>query len=380
MELSLDPSLQQVSDSLKQVILQEIHQSGAMPFSRYMEHALYHPEWGYYRNGSIKFGAEGDFVTAPELSPLFARCLARQCVQVFVDLDRPVIVEFGAGSGRLACDLLTALSAEGSLPDQYWIVELSAELRARQRDAIERAVPKLLPRVQWLERLPAQVNGVIIANEVLDAMPVEKFVIDGEPRRLCVQERDGALSWSEQVIHDARLLADIERLAIPSGTRYESELNRFLPGWVKSLSACLQKGVILLIDYGFPRHEYYHPDRVTGTLMCHYRQRAFSEPLLYPGAYDITAHVDFTAVAEAASAADLDVLGFSPQAAFLLSCGLQSMLDTQLAADRAYELAQQVKYLTLPSEMGELFKVMALGRGVEQELLGFELNDQLHRL
>ena len=380
MDLEWEQSTKVLSDCLKLEIIEEIQHHGAMSFSRYMDLALYHPRWGYYRNGSIKFGRDGDFITAPEITPLFARCLANQCEEVLTHLTDPVIVEFGAGSGRLACDLLAALADKDSVPGEYIIVELSAELRERQRVLLSQSLPDLIGRVRWVEQLPESLTGVVIANEVLDAMPVEKFVVDNVPKQMMVQAEAGELTWVEKEIVDAAILSEIERLGICSSSRYESELNRYIRGWVKALSRCLRQGVVLLIDYGFPRHEYYHPDRSMGTLMCHYRQRAFSDPLLAPGAHDITAHVDFTAVAEAASSAGLDVIGFTPQESFLLGCGLLEIMATTKDLHSSYEQAQQVKYLTLPSEMGELFKVMALGQHYAHDLSAFDCNDQTHRL
>ena len=372
------------SRQLVEVITGHIRQAGGgLPFDRFMELALYAPGLGYYTGGRRKFGEAGDFVTAPEVSPLFARCLARQCRQVLESLAGADLLEFGAGSGILAADLLAELERLESLPGRYFILELSAELKQRQRQTLERKVPHLLDRVVWLERLPeAGFRGVVLANEVLDAMPVHRFRLHrGVCQEQFVVERDGglALDWGGPV--SAGLEAAVARLPeLPDD--YESELNLRAGPWIDALAGRIGAGLVLLIDYGYPRAEYYHPQRDRGTLMCHYRHRAHPDPLFHPGLQDITSHVEFTGLAEAAVAAGLDVCGYSTQAFFLLGCGLEQLMGASDPAEiqTHMQLAQGVKRLTLPSEMGERFKVLGLCRGLDQAPLGFGLRDLRGRL
>jgi len=331
-----------LSAELTCLIHQEIAAAGgSIPFSRFMELCLYAPGLGYYSAGRRKFGAGGDFVTAPEISPLFGRCLARSCGAVLQSLGGGDILEFGAGSGQLAVDLLGELESMDCLPDRYLVLERSAELKARQQEAIGRYLPRLLDRVSWLDALPnAGFRGVMLANEVLDAMAVERFQWDGAAAATSLQP------------------------------------------WLQTVAECLDQGLILLIDYGYPQHELFHPQRSSGTLMCHYRQHAHANPLLWPGLQDITAHVNFTAVAEAAVAADLDVAGYTTQAYFLLDCGLEEFLLQSGPTDAMdyMQAAQQAKTLILPGEMGERFKCIGLTRGIDIPVPGFRLQDQRERL
>jgi SAM-dependent MidA family methyltransferase len=349
----------------------------AIPFSRFMELALYAPALGYYAAGKQKFGAEGDFVTAPELGPLFAGCLGNQCLQIFDALGHGEILEAGAGSGLLAAQLLEFLEHRNALPRRYAILELSAELRDRQRHTLASMVPHLLERVEWLDRLPAvPIQGIIIANELLDAMPAELFhhTADGDLRRH-VAWSDAGFVFTDRPA-EGELAQRIAALDLPPD--YISEIGLAAEGWVRSMAASLEHGVALLIDYGFPRREYYHLQRTRGTLMCHYRHRAHDDPLILAGLQDITAHVDFTAVAEAAVEAGLEVAGYTSQAAFLLGCGLDQILTAAANGETRMQLllANQAKRLTLPSEMGELFKVIALSKNVDMPLRGFALQDR----
>lgn len=351
---------------------------GAVSFARYMELALYAPGLGYYSAGAQKFGVAGDFITAPEISPLFAAAVARQCAEILRLVGGGDVLEVGAGSAALAADMLIALAASNSLPERYLILELSADLRARQQALLLERAPQYIDRVQWLERLPEQpLRGVVFANELLDALPVQVFTLSEQgPQELCIAEMQRELHWQPAPC-DAELKRRIDAVLrnldeLPLG--YTSEINLAAGAWIKSIADVLEQGALLLIDYGFPRREYYHPQRVSGTLMCHYRHHAHGNPFLWPGLQDITAHVDFTAVAEAADAAGLDVAGYTTQGAFLLACGITELLssyndNTQL------RLAQDVKKLTLPHEMGELFKVMALTRAIDAPLLGFAWRD-----
>jgi len=385
-ELPLPSSEAQAhSERLSALILEAMQSNGGrIGFDRFMELALYAPGLGYYSAGSRKFGEAGDFVTAPELSPLFSRCLARQCAEVLAELGTGDILEFGAGSGVMAADILNELAALDHLPAHYYILELSAELRARQQETIQQKAPQLAERVEWLNTLPEPgFVGVVLANEVLDAMPVHRFRIhEGEPLELCVVWNGERLELDEDA-PDAALYERFkwlqQRYALAEG--YSSEINLRAEEWVRSLGDFLARGVALLIDYGFPGGEFYHPQRDTGTLMCHYRHRAHADALILPGLQDITAHVDFTAVGEAALAAGLAVRGYTSQANFLLANGLTELLAQQ-DEDLRQQLSQaaQVKRLTMPGEMGELFKVMALSREWERPLRGFSLRDDRARL
>lgn len=356
---------------------------GAIPFGRFMELALYAPGLGYYTAGSRKFGDEGDFVTAPEISPLFARCLARQIEQILPHTRQGEILEIGAGTGALAAQLIEALAAAGVTISRYRILDVSADLRERQQERLRSSTLMQQGRIEWLDEWPqAPFEGVVVANEVLDAMPVERFRVGSERiEQAWVAWEDDRFVW-RHVPASVELTAAVTGLGGALEDGYTSEINLALAPWFKSLGACLSKGAAFFIDYGFPRHEYYHPQRHMGTLMCHYRHRAHPDPLVLTGLQDITAHVDFTAVAEAGEQAGLTLLGYTTQANFLLGTGLISMVEQSDPADvKAHlELTRQVQKLTSPSELGELFKVMALGRGIDEPLIGFSLRDLRGRL
>ena len=381
-----EPAAQKLSAALSSVICEDIADSnGSLPFARYMERCLYEPGLGYYSAGLQKFGSGGDFVTAPEVSPLFGQCIARSCSAVLESLGGGDILEFGAGSGRLALDLLTELERLDALPLRYLILERSAELRQRQQHALREHSPQLFDRVSWIDVLPgADFRGVMLANEVLDAMAVERFQWDGETARLYHVAFDGErFHWQLLDTQDdatQRIAALCAECDLPAG--YISEINAGLVAWLQGVGERLQQGLLLLIDYGYPRHEYYHPQHGSGTLMCHYRQRAHDDPFLWPGLQDITAHVDFTAVAEAAVAAGLDVSGYTTQAGFLLDSGLDELLQAAVPGDSMsyMQLAQQAKTLILPGEMGERFKCIALTRGLGIDIPGFRLQDYRNRL
>jgi SAM-dependent MidA family methyltransferase len=353
---------------------------GAIAFDRFMELALYAPGLGYYVAGTHKFGEHGDFITAPELGSLFARCLARPCQSLLAGLGGGDILEAGAGSGALAADLLLELESLGQLPERYLVLELGAELRARQNETIKRQAPHLFGRVHWLADLPGDFRGVVLANEVLDAMPVTRFkVTQNGIDELCVAWANDGFVWREKPA-DASLRERVEPLGLAAG--YTSEINLRAEAWVRSVAGSLKQGALLLIDYGFPRAEFYHPQRAQGTLMCHYRHQAHGDPLRLAGLQDITAHVDFSAIAEAGVDAGLTLMGYTSQATFLLGCGLEQIMAASDPNDVRVHLAltQQIKKLTLPHEMGELFKVLALGRGVREPLPGFTLQDRRARL
>ncbi len=384
-----DAQAGQRSHQLVEKIKQSIEDNnGQISFASFMQQALYTPGLGYYSSGLQKFGQRGDFITAPEVSPLFAQCLARQTAEIFRYLETPCVLEFGAGSGVLAVELLHALQQLDALPRHYYILELSAELKHRQKQQIDEAVPHLAERVVWLEQLPVQpLNAVVIVNEVLDAMPVECFAVAKNDclQRLSVRVKDDVLEAkftqaSSVMVKVKQTIEQRIEQTLPPG--YASEYNPQLSSWLSALSQTVAAGVVLLIDYGYSASEYYHPDRVNGTLMCYYRHRAHSQPLWYPGLQDITAFVDFTDVAYSAVKAGFSVAGYTSQAAFLLANGLSELHAEQLSDDTRQQLvlSQQIKTLTLPSEMGERFKVMALTKKIDVPLSGFTWQDYRNRL
>ena len=342
---------------------------GAISFAEYMHHALYAPGLGYYAAGARKFGAAGDFVTAPEVSAVFGRVLARQCAAVFDSIERPALLEVGAGSGRLAVDLLTKLAELEALPGEYLILEVSADLRERQKALLRAEVPELCDRVAWVDGWPASHRGVIVANEVLDALPVERFVRrSGQVMQLCVTVDGERFAITERTAPDylATAVEQIEQeLGRPLPDSYVSEVCVAVPRWIADLAGALREGSAFLFDYGVSRQEYYAADRSGGWLRCHFRHHAHEDPLILPGIQDITAWVDFTAVAAAAAASGLDVIGFTTQARFLIDGGLDAELPemADLPIDAQLRVANEVKMLTLPAEMGEHFKCMGLNRG-----------------
>jgi len=353
---------------------------GSVSFANYMEAVLYTPGLGYYSGGAKKFGQAGDFVTAPEISPLFAQTVARQVAEV-LDITQGEILELGAGTGRLACDLLKSLQALDMLPARYSILEVSADLRAVQQSSIERLLPpELAQKVCWLDSLPEEFSGVVLANEVLDALPVHiaHQTERGLMERTVATDGKG-FTWAESVAN-GQLKKIAESLNLPVG--YITEINLAATGLINSLASMLQQGLILMVDYGFSRQEYYHPQRSQGTLMCHYRHYAHGDPFLYPGLQDVTAHVDFTGVAEAAAANQLELAGYCSQAQFLINCGITDILAAVSPHDMARyaPLASQAQKLLSPAEMGELFKVIAMTKALELPLLGFTQGDKRYTL
>ena len=354
---------------------------GWISFARYMQLALYEPGLGYYSAGARKFGAAGDFITAPEVAPVFSRCLATQCEEVLRGLDGGDVLELGAGSGVMAAALLEELARRDCLPGRYRILDVSADLRERQRATLAAAVPQLLDRVEWLDRLPEEFAGIVVANEVLDALPVERFVArNGGLNALGVTSNFGRLEWSETRAPGA--LADAVRaaqrdagIAWPEG--YASEINLGLADWLAALAAAVRRGVLLFVDYGLPRREFYAAERREGTLLCHFRHRFHDDPFTRPGLQDITAWVDFTAVAAAGQAAGLEVAGYTTQAHFLIGCGLGEFLADVSSLDvvSRVNLSRQAMVLTLPGEMGERFKAIAFAKGYDSPLRGFAVRD-----
>lgn len=378
------------SAQLGELIIREIEQQGGkIPFIRYMERVLHAPGLGYYSAGAHKIGAAGDFITAPEISPLFSQCVARQCQQVIAGNDTMDILEVGAGSGAMACEILRELERLNSLPAHYYILDLSADLRERQRERLHKELPHLLGRVTWLSVLPETFKGIVLANELLDAMPVHLIRFDPvNPVERYVGWNGERLTWCDGPLSDVRLATAAAKIIDDCGADefdgdYVSEINLAAADWVRSIAAILEQGMVLLIDYGFPRREYYIPERKAGTVMCHYRHQAHSDPLILPGLQDVTAHVDFTAIAESAVDAGLDVAGYTTQAHFLLGAGLMDLL-AQAAESTTHEQqvmqAQVVKTLTMPHEMGELFKVIAFTKDIEPGLIGFSMLDARGRL
>jgi len=382
----LFPAEEEHSQAVTRTIRERLVAAGGwLSFEAFMELALYAPGLGYYSAGGAKIGAGGDFTTAPELSELFSVCVARQCAEV-LEQTGGAILELGAGTGRMAATVLETLASLGALPDHYAILEVSADLRDRQRTRIEQLPDRLKKRVVWYDRLPSKpLNGVVLANEVLDALPCHRLVVrDGVARELGVAATDPANTSGDT--HDfieqegsagADLAAAWKRLArelpyeLPDD--YRTELCLRVEPWIASLADCIERGALLLFDYGLPRAHYYHPQRTQGTLRCHYKHRVHDDPFINVGVQDITAWVDFTRVAEAADAAGLQVRGFATQAAFLLGLGIESLV-------RDLRHSSEARQLLMPGEMGEAFKAIALARNVEAPLAGFSVQDLRHLL
>ncbi|MDP2030938.1 MAG: SAM-dependent methyltransferase [Thiobacillus sp.] len=368
---------QRVTAHLQSLIQQA---GGWISFAQFMEAALYAPGLGYYAAGAMKFGAAGDFVTAPELTQLFGRTLAHAIAPVLRDTGGDIL-ELGAGSGRLAVDMLGELAQLDALPARYCILEVSADLRARQQERIARERPGLAGRVQWLDTLPTQFSGVILGNEVLDALPVELVHwTETGPQVRGVMLDGERFAWQNRTIDDPILRARADTLNLAPG--YLSEISLASDALIASLAHSLQRGLILLIDYGFAASEYYHPQRHMGTLRAHYRHHALDDPFYLPGLCDLTAHVDFSAVARAGTDAGLDLAGYSSQANFLLNAGLTELLMQTPPTDAAAFLPQSnaVQRLVSPAEMGDLFKVIALTKGELPQLTGFARGDRRHAL
>lgn len=382
-----DPVAAAHSDLVAELLRDRIKASGgSIGFGEFMQHALYAPGLGYYSAGATKFGAGGDFVTAPELSPLFGRVLGKQCASVLRGIPGGNILELGAGSAALAIELLQKLAAEDSLPQKYLILEPSAELLARQRHRIAAELPEFADRVEWISGWQEDFAGVVIANEVVDAIPVARFVLrNGQVRELRVATRNQGFHWLEQEAGESlreavrQIESDLGE-GLPDG--YASEICLALPAWMTDLAQSINLGFVFLFDYGVSRREYYAVERNGGWLRCHFRHRAHNDPLVLPGIQDLTAWVDFTSVAEAAVANGMDVAGYVSQAHFLLHGGLPDELRdlAQLPAMEQLELSRQVKLLTLPGEMGENFKCMGLGKGMSSMPPVFARSDRAHAL
>ena len=361
-------------------------EGGWINFAQLMDSALYTPGLGYYSGGAKKFGFDGDFVTASEISPLFSQTIARQVNQVLSALKgqnkQADILELGAGTGRFAKDLLLEMAKLDQLPTRYMILEVSAHLREVQHSSLKAALPnELMNRVVWLDELPKHLDGLIFANEVLDALPVHivKKTADGLAEMVVVSE-DAGLAWQEKLALSSALKGFVAEIDLMDG--YTTEVCLAASGLVASLAGILQSGMLLMIDYGFSRDEYYHPQRNQGTLMCHYRHRAHGDPLVYLGLQDITAHVDFTRVAEAGVANGLELIGFVTQAQFLINAGITELLASIPAEDSAnyLPLVASAQKLLSPAEMGDLFKVIGFERNLDIPFIGFSSGDKSHTL
>ena len=360
-----------LAEHIASVILDE---GDWIPFSRYMDLALYAPGLGYYSAGSRKFGGEGDFVTAPEISPMFARCLAIQAEQVLAHTQGDIL-ELGPGSGILAADLYGALKEQGKAPSRYFLLEVSPDLRERQRERIAERFPQEMDRFVWIDRLPEKIRGLVIANEVLDVVPFSLVHRrQGELTERGVILSEAGFAWDDQPMPDGELKRRAGAAFPPGDYDYLSEIGLAAEALVRTVAGRLESGIALFIDYGFPDREFYHPQRSMGTLRCHYRHRFHGDPFFMPGLQDITAHVDFSAMARAGEQGGAEVYGFTTQAYFLISCGLAVLVsggDPGMTLSRL-KATSAVHRLISPSEMGELFKVLAIGKGFDGPLQGFQ--------
>jgi SAM-dependent MidA family methyltransferase len=390
------PDTLELARSAELIAVLDKRLNGSMRFDEYMAACLYEPGLGYYSSSSEKFGAQGDFVTAPMLSPLFGACLGRQCVQWLVQLQESGnsgsdgLLEFGAGNGMLAAQILLELE-RSSIHCNYTIIELSADLQMRQRATIAALAPHLASNVRWLNEMPKKFKGVILANELLDALPVRLFRFD-DKRRL-FERRVSYSNKQFQFISEAadpHFQAAVAVSIARSGSQpddlssFESEYPEQALAWISTVADAMDTGVIVLLDYGFPASEFYHPQRSQGTLNCHYRHYSHADPFYLPGLQDITAHVDFSAIVEAAQAADMALLGYTSQANFLLNLGILDRL-AQLVEDPQYpRFSQAVGKLLSEAEMGELFKAVAFAKlpadVAEFSSQGFASADRSHRL
>jgi len=380
--MMLDVAQTEHSALTRNYLIEQIAAAGGwLSFERFMDLVLYAPGVGYYSSGALKLGIGGDFTTAPEVSSLFGRCVALQCAEVFRALHTPSVLEIGAGSGRLAADMLLRLEGLSLLPERYWILEVSADLRERQRRLIQERVAHLLERVAWLDQPPQEpFDGIVLANEVLDALPVSRFRWHASGvDELGVGLDDGDFAWIARPASSS-MEQVCRRLYEASGgwdEGYVSEYCPRIPAWTDAVTQSLRSGAVWWFDYGLPCAQYYLPERHEGTLACHYRQRAGSDPFANPGLQDITAWVDFTALAEASRRSGFELAGFTTQAHFLAGIGIDQEMRLAAGEDENLyaRLANQARQLILPGEMGERFKAMAWLRGLDVPLSGFSLLD-----
>lgn len=367
------------SEKLIEFIKNKIDQQPeGISFAEFMEYVLYAPGLGYYSAGSRKLGKEGDFITAPEISSLFSCCLANTIQPAVRQYGK--ILEVGAGSGKMATDILLHLEKNENLPEHYFILERSADLRERQQHTLRQHCEHLFEKVSWIDELPPSFQGIIVANELLDALPVHRVIKQDDTwLEQTVQWQDGKFTWGTTALSSPRLQQRLEQIESRQGElpeSYQTEINLAAEDWIASLAEQLDEGYVLLVDYGYSQHEYYHPQRKQGTLMCHYRHQAHDDPFVYPGLQDITAHVDFTAMADSALDAGLNVSGFTTQMLFLMDSGLNELAETMSSEDvkQQLQLASQIRRLTLPQEMGESFKVILFSKNVENLLHGFAMD------
>ncbi|MDH5377939.1 MAG: SAM-dependent methyltransferase [Gammaproteobacteria bacterium] len=377
------PKEQENSAKLLAKLRQEYPQ-GILSFAEFMANALYTAELGYYSGRKDIFGESGDFVTAPELTDIFSKTLANPIAEVLSHLDQASVAEFGGGSGTMAADILLTLEKHEQIPQNYFIIEISAILRKRQAETIGERAPHLLERVVWVEELPKNFIGVVVGNEILDALPVFRLLKDEELLELVVSIETDTPQWKTRPVMEGELNNFIQEHyqelvpQLPKGYHFEVCLS--LKNWMRALARQMKQGVVLLVDYGYPRQELFRPDRHMGTLACHYRHRTHDDALWLPGQQDITAHVDFTLVAELAVENDLDVLGFAHQAGFLLGAGIEQYIAQDTIDPAELNEISNAKKLLMPSDMGESFKVIALGKEFEEGLSAFTHFDQRMRL
>jgi len=380
-----DPEARALSARLVEHMVVQVRQSGGfLPFDAFMDAVLYTPGLGYYSNGLTPFGERGDFITAPESGDLFARCMARSFAPVLQQPGQASVLELGAGSGVFAADVLGALHALEVLPERYVILERSPAMRALQQARIAPLPEVLRTRVEWLEALPADWDGIIFANEVADALPVKRYQYhDGKVRESGIGLSGDTLQVQDTDVH-ASAAERIRSLASHYGWEgdYRTEYCPALANWVESLAHSLRRGMLLLVDYGYGRAEYYHPQRNMGTLLCHYRHQAHDNVLWYPGLQDITAFVDFTRVAEAAVDAGLGLIGYTSQARFLVGAGIDQVMSAADPNDLPgfLKMTSDAKRLMLPGEMGERFKVIGFSRNLDKRIPGFDAQDLRSRL
>ncbi len=386
-----DSAAQAHSSAVKQMIQNEIIKAdGWISFEKYMELVLYSPGLGYYSSGATKLGVAGDFTTAPEMSALFGQTLARQARQVMQCVEQKHVLEFGAGTGKLALDILLEMEKLGCLPKKYFFLDVSADLRQRQKKLFEQKAPHLIAILEWLDQLPEQFNGLILANEVLDAMPNHLVAwYKHQIFKRGVIHENGNFKWHDTEIKDGQLFDLANNIFLQSDINdvaahvpYVSEISLANRHFIRSLAQLLQSGVILLIDYGFGQNEYYHSQRNRGTLMCHYRHHAHVDPFYLPGLQDITCHVNFSAISDEANKSNLELFGYVTQANFLLNCGITDILSEipTEQVDAYLPLANQLQRLVSPAELGELFKVIAIAKNIDEPLIGFANGDKSHHL
>lgn len=383
---ALDPNASQHSKQLLSLIKDKIAEAGGkISFADYMHLCLYAPGLGYYSAGSQKLGQQGDFTTAPEISSLFSRTLAHQISDVFQQMSSPNILEFGAGSGKMAADILTELDVLNHLPEHYYIIEASADLQQRQYEYITKIIPHLANKVSWLNTLPLSFEGVLLANEVCDAMPVHSLHFkQGQAfeRFVTIDDKQQRLQWCLSDI-SAQPLMDYAKLIASciNNDEFITEVNLAAEAWVATLADSLKLGTIFIIDYGYSHRDYYHPQRNMGTLMCYFQHQGHDNPLILQGLQDITAHVNFTSLAQAALDHGLDVAGFQSQADFLIAGGITDLaLNYESGSLNNFQIANEIKRLTLPSEMGEAFKVLTLTKNLDRLLTKVQRGDRRYCL